>query len=148
MKIILTENIKGLGQTGEVKEVRNGYARNFLMPKKLALLATAENLKKTDELKKRQILAVQQEVEKMKEVAAKLKDYKLIIETKADEKGNLYAAITAKKISESLRERGIEGANADYIEIIFNQIKKVGVHQALFKCYDIEADFEIEVIKI
>jgi len=82
----------------------------------------------------------------MNEVAGKLKDFRLIIEAKGDEKGNLYAAITSKKIGESLRERGIE-ANSDYIEIIFNQIKKTGVHQALFKYYDIEAKFEVEVVR-
>ena len=145
MKIILTENIRGLGQIGETREVRPGYARNFLVPRKLAILATAENLKRTEELKKEKTLTIQQEIEKMKQVAEKLKDYRLIVETKADEKGNLYAAITPKKISEKLNEQGIR-AKADYIEIIFNQIKKVGLHQALFKYYDVEAEFEIEVV--
>ncbi|MEK7536953.1 MAG: 50S ribosomal protein L9 [Patescibacteria group bacterium] len=147
MKIILTENIKGLGQIGETLEVKHGYARNFLVPKKLAILATAENLKKIDELKKLKNLEVQREIEKMKEVTGKLKDFRLLIETRADEKGNLYAAVTSKKIGESLRERGIE-INPDYIEITFNQIKKAGVHQALFKYYDIETKFEVEVIGI
>ena len=146
MKIILTENIKGLGQIGETKEVSNGYARNFLVPKKLAILATAENLKEIDELKKKKALTIQEELQKMKEVADRLKDYRLIIETKADEKGNLYAAIMPKKIGEALRERGIE-VNPDYLEI-FNIIKKVGVHQALFKYYDIEAKFEVETVRV
>lgn len=146
MKVILTENIKGLGQIGETLEVKNGYARNFLMPRRLAILATAENLKQIGELKKQKTLAVQQEIEKMKEVAGKLKDYRLIIETETGEKGNLYAAITSKKIGESLRKRGID-INSDYIET-FNQIKKAGVHQALFKYYDIEMNFEVEVVRI
>jgi len=145
MKIILTENVRGLGQIGETKEVSNGYARNFLVPRKLAILATAENLKKIDELKKKKTLAVQEELQKMKEVADKLNDYKLIIETKTDEKGNLYAAIMPKKIGEVLKERGIE-VNSDYLEI-FNIIKKVGVHQALFKYYDVEAKFEVEIVR-
>ncbi|MEK7659153.1 MAG: 50S ribosomal protein L9 [Patescibacteria group bacterium] len=147
MKIILTENIKGLGQIGETLEVKNGYARNFLVPRQMAKLATVENLKQIEELKKRKNLEIQEEIIKTKKVAEKLKNYKLIIETKADEKGNLYAAITSKKIGESLKKRGIE-VNPDYIEIIFNQIKKTGVHQALFKYYDIEAEFEIEIIGI
>ena len=147
MKIILTENIKGLGQIGETLEVKNGYARNFLVPRQMAKLATVENLKQIEELKKRKTLEIQAEIIKTKKVAEKLKNYKLIIETKADEKGNLYAAITSKKIGESLKKRGIE-VNPDYIEIIFNQIKKTGVHQALFKYYDIEAEFEIEIIGI
>ena len=88
MKIILTENIRGLGQIGETREVRPGYARNFLVPRKLAILATAENLKRTEELKKEKTLTIQQEIEKMKQVAEKLKDYRLIVEQKDDEKGN------------------------------------------------------------
>ena len=147
MKIILIENIKDLGQIGETLEVKNGYARNFLVPRCLAVLATAENLKQMEELKKRKNLEIQEEIIKIKEIAEKLKDYKLIVEAKTDEKGNLYAAITSKKIGESLRERGIE-VNPDYIEITFNQIKKTGIHQALFKYYDIEAEFEVEIIGI
>ena len=147
MKIILTENIKELGQIGETSEVKNGYARNFLVPRGLAILATAENLKRVGELKKKKDLTIKEELEKMNEVAEKLKDYKLIIETKADEKGNLYAAVMSKKIGESLRKRGIE-VNPDHIEIISNPIKKTGAHQALFKYYDIEAKFEVEVIGI
>lgn len=146
MKVILTENIKGLGQIGDALEVKHGYARNFLIPKKLAILATVENLKQVGELKKQKTLTIQQEIEKMKEVAEKLKDRRLIIETNTDEKGNLYAAITPKKIGESLEKRGIE-INSDYIEI-FSQIKKVGIHQALFKYYDVETRFEVEVVKI
>jgi large subunit ribosomal protein L9 len=145
MRVILIENIKGLGQIGETREVSSGYARNFLMPKKLVILATAENLKQINELKKNKVLSLQEELQKMKEIAEKLKDYKLIIEAKADEKGNLYAAITSKKLAEALKERGIQ-VNPDYIETVSGQIKKVGVHQALFKYYDTESNFEIEVV--
>ncbi len=147
MKVILTENIRELGQIGDTLEVKHGYARNFLVPRGLAILATAENLKRVDELKKKKVLAVQQELEKMKKVADKLKGYKLIIEAKADEKGHLYAGISHKKIGEVLRERGIE-ANSDFIEISGNNIKQTGVHPVLFKYYDAEANFEVEIIKL
>lgn len=145
MKIILAENIKGLGQIGEVKEVSNGYAKNFLVPRKLAILATAENLKKAGELKKQKALVVQQEIEKMKEVVEKLKDYRLIIETRTDEKGNLYASVTPKKISEELKKRGIE-VDSDFILIPGQQIKNTAVFPVLFKFYDVEMPFEVEVI--
>lgn len=146
MKIILTENIKGLGQIGETKEVKNGYARNFLMPRKLAVLATVESLKQIDELKKLKNLTVQREIEKMKEVAGKIKDSKLVIETKADEKGHLYAALNPKKIGEAIREQGVE-INSDYI-LVNEPIKKLGIHEVLFKYYDTEAKFEVEVVSI
>lgn len=144
MKIILTENIKGLGQIGETREVKNGYARNFLVPRKLAVLATAENLKRVGELKEKKALAVKEEIEKMKQVADRLKEFKLIIETAGDDKGNLYASVSSKKLSDALRKKGIE-VYPDYI-LISEPIKKLGIHSALFKYYDVEAKFEVEVV--
>lgn len=146
MKIILTENIKGLGQIGETREVKNGYARNFLVPRNLAILATAENLNKVEELKKKKGIQVKQEIEKMKQVAEKLKEFRLVIETKADEKEHLYASVNPQKLSEALRERGIE-VYPEYI-LVSEPIKKLGVHSALFKYYDVEAKFEVEVVEI
>lgn len=145
MKIILTENIKGLGRIGEVKEVKSGYAVNFLVPRNMAILATSENLKKVESLKKAREERVIAELEKMKEVAGKLKNIRITVEAKADEKGHLYAAVTSEKISEALKnERGIE-ANPDFI-LIPGQIKNLGVSQVLFKFYDVEMPFEIEVV--
>ena len=144
MKVILIENIKGLGQIGETLEVKNGYARNFLVPRRLAILATVENLKKIGELKEKKTLAIKEEIEKMKQVADKFKELKLILEMPGDEKGNLYAAVNPKKLSEALKEKGIE-TDSDYI-LINEPIKKVGIHSALFKYYDVEAKFEVEVV--
>lgn len=144
MKIILTENIKGLGQIGETAEVKRGYARNFLVPRRLAVPATAVNLKKVGELKEKKALEVKKELEKTKEIADRLKDSKFIIETRTDEKGNLYAAIDSLRIKEALKEKGIE-VGPDYI-LLNEPIKKAGVHPVLFKYYDIEAPFEIEVL--
>lgn len=147
MKIILTENVKGLGQIGEVKEVASGYALNFLVPRRLAILATAENLKKTESLKKEREKKVMEEIERMKQVSEKLKNLRLIMETKTDEKGHLYVGINSKKIGEALKERGIE-VDSDYILVTGDQIKKTGAFPVLFKFYDIEVPFQIEVIKI
>ncbi len=142
MKVILTENIKGLGQIGEAREVKNGYARNFLMPRKLAVLATDENLKKIDELKKGKALAFEQEIEKAKGVAGRLAGLRLLVETAGDEKGNLYAAVNSKKLCDALKEKGVE-TEPEYI--LSEPIKKSGIHGVLFKYYDIEAPFEVEV---
>lgn len=143
MKIILTENVRGLGQIGETKEVKNGYARNFLVPRRLAVLATAENLKQIDELKKKRTLAFEQEIEKMKEVAGRLNGFHLILEAAGDEKGNLYAAVNSQKLCEALKEKGFE-AKPEYI-LVSEPIKKSGIHGILFKYYDVEAPFEVEV---
>ena len=144
MKIILTENIKGLGQIGEIREVKNGYARNFLVPKKLVVLATAENLKRIDELKEKRTLALEGELKRMKEVGGRLAGFRLLVESAGDEKGNLYAAVNSKKLSSHLKEKGIE-VKPEFI-LTNEPIKKTGLHPVLFKYYDIEAPFEVEVV--
>ena len=144
MKVILTENVKGLGQIGETKEVKNGYALNFLVPRRLAILATAENLKKTESLKQEREKRVIEEIERMKQVSDKMKGLRLVIETKADEKEHLYVGINSRKIAEVLKERGI-AVEPDFI-LTNEPIKKLGVHGALFKYFDIEVPFEIEIV--
>ena len=144
MKIILTENVNGLGQIGEVKEVKNGYAVNFLVPRRLAILATAENLKKAESLKQERERRVMEEIEKMKHVSEKIKDLRLVMETKADEKGHLYIGINPKKVAEVLKERGI-AVEPEFI-LINEPIKKIGVHGALFKYFDVEVPFKVEVV--
>lgn len=144
MKIILTENVRDLGQIGDTLEVKHGYARNFLIPKNMAVLATAENLKQVDELKKKKVLAFQEEFEKMRGAAERLKNRKMIIEAKADEKGNLFAGINSKNIADSLKKQGIE-VEPDFV-LISEPIKKLGVYAVLFKYYDVESTFEVEVV--
>jgi len=144
MKIILTENIKGLGQIGEMKEVKNGYALNFLVPRRLAILATAENLKKTESLKQEREKRVMEEIERMKQISDKMKGLRLVIETKADEKEHLYVGINSRKIAEVLKERGI-AVEPDFI-LTNEPIKKLGVHSALFKYFDVEVPFEVEIV--
>lgn len=146
MRVILTENVKGLGQIGEVKEVKNGHALNFLVPKRLAILATAENLKRTEELKKEREKRVMDEIEKIKQVSERLKDLHLVLETRTDEKGHLYAGINSKKICEALKERGIE-VSSDFLLVSGDQIKNTGVFSVLFKFYDIEVPFQVEVVQ-
>lgn len=144
MRIILTENVKGLGQVGEIKEVKNGYAVNFLVPRRLAILATAENIKKAENLRQEREKRVMEEIERMRQVSEKLKDLRLVMETKADEKGHLYVGINPKKVAEALKERGI-AVEAELV-LVNEPIKKLGVHGALFKYFDIEVPFEVEVV--
>lgn len=152
VRIILTENVKGLGQMGDVKQVKNGYGRNFLLPNSKAILATEENLKKLDELKKKREEAAEQELEQMKRAAEKLKDLKIQIRAKADEKGHLYASVNPENIAVALKEQGIE-IDANYIEIPHDveqpgKTKKLGEHQVLFKYNDkIKTEFTVEVVK-
>ena len=105
MKVILTQDVKSQGKKGQLVDVSDGYARNFLLPKKLAVIATAENLntmKQQEKARKAQEAAEKAEAEA---TAKKLKDMTVKIATKAGEGGRLFGAVTAKEISEALAEQ-------------------------------------------
>ena len=103
MKVILLDNIKGVGKKDEVINASDGYARNFLFPKKLAVEATKGNL---DKLKAKQDSnQYKKDVDKAKaeEIAKKLNEITLVIKVKAGENGKIFGGVTAKEISENLK---------------------------------------------
>ena len=105
MKVILTQDVKSQGKKGQLVEVSDGYARNFLLPKKLAVIATAENLntmKLQEKARKAQEAAEKAEAEA---TAKKLKDLTVKIAAKAGEGGRLFGAVTAKEVSEALAQQ-------------------------------------------
>ena len=111
MKVIFLQDVKGQGKKGEVKEVSEGYVRNFLLPKGLAKLASDGNLK-TLEL---QSASEQKRKEKEKEdaqaLAASLEAMTIVVKTKAGEGGRLFGAITSKQIAEALETKAIKLIN-------------------------------------
>ena len=104
MKVILQQDVKGQGKKGQLVNVSDGYARNFLLPKKLAVIATAENVNtmKQQEARKAQEAAEKAEAEALSE---KLKGLTVKVAAKAGEGGRLFGAVTAKEISECLAEQ-------------------------------------------
>ena len=105
MKVILQQDVKGQGKKGQLIEASDGYARNFLLPKKLAVEATAENVNKMkmqDKARKAQEAAEKAEAEA---VAARLKDITVKILAKAGNGGRLFGAVTSKEISDALSEQ-------------------------------------------
>ena len=103
MKVILQQDVKGQGKKGQLVNVSDGYARNFLLPKKLAVAATAENLntmKQQEKARKAQEAAEKAEAEALSE---KLKGLTVKVAAKAGEGGRLFGAVTAKEISEQLK---------------------------------------------
>ncbi len=109
MKVILLQNIKGLGQIGDTKNVSDGYARNFLLPRKMIKLATEESLKEVESLKKK--LASMQEIEKKdaQEAVEKLKDVVIELSKKATKTGKLFAGIKGEDLVKAVKKTsGIE----------------------------------------
>ena len=109
MKVILTKDVKGLGYIGEMKEVSDGYARNFLLAKGLAKEATAQNINIAKQQQKANENRKLLERLSAEEAAKKLKGLKVVVKEKCGENGRLFGSVTSKEISEAiLIQHGIE----------------------------------------
>lgn len=106
MKVIFLKDVKGQGKKGQVKDVSEGYARNFLIPRGLATAANEGNLKQLDQLKQAESRRKEQEREDAEQLAQKLKDVILGFKVKAGEGGRLFGSITSKQIGEELEKKG------------------------------------------
>ena len=135
MKVILLDNIKGVGKKDEVINASDGYARNFLFPKKLAVEANAENKSK---LKNKQASVQHKkdvEKDKAEEIAKKLKDITLTIKVKAGENGRIFGGVTSKEISENLKQQ--YKIEIDKKKIVLNEaIKNLGVFNVSIKLFE------------
>lgn len=135
MKVILLDNIKGVGKKDEIINANDGYARNFLFPKKLAVEANAENLGK---LKNKQDSFQHKrnvEKEKAEEIANKLKDITLTIKVKAGDNGRIFGGVTSKEISENLKQQ--YKIDVDKKKIVLNEtIKNLGTVNVPIKLFE------------
>ena len=103
MKVILLDNIKGVGKKDEIINASDGYARNYLFPKKLAVEANNENLAKLKSKQNAVEYKKGQDKEEAMKIASKLKDITLTIKVKAGDNGKIFGGVTAKEISENLK---------------------------------------------
>ncbi len=127
MKVIFLQNIKGVAQIGNIKNVSDGYARNFLIPKNLAKPATAEAEKQAEILKKKGESDNLTSKESVVELAKTLEGLVLEITEDANEEGHLYGSVNAKKIAEELAKNKIK-IKEDLINLL-EPIKMVGEHE-------------------
>jgi len=127
MKVILKENIKGVGNKYEVKDVADGYANNFLIPRKLAEYATPEAARKAEILKST-TLAEKQIRERLTEKQIEmLKGVKIILKKKGNDKGHLFEKIHPAEISQSLKEQAKIEIDPEFLTIE-KPIKEIGEH--------------------
>ena len=109
MKVIFNQDVKGQAKKGELKEVSDGYARNYLFPRNLAQAATADNLNKYKLQEKAKAAQIAKEKAQAEEYAKKLEGVQVIIKAKSGGKGKLFGAVTSQEISDALKEQcGIE----------------------------------------
>ena len=147
MKVIYLQDVKGSGKKGEIKNVADGYARNLLFPKGLAVEATPENLNK---LKGQQDSAqhkIDMDIKAAKEAAAKLKDKKVIIKAKAGSNDRLFGSVTSGNVADALNEQ--LGVSIDKKKITLStDIKNFGSYTASVKLYNgISETIDVEVVE-
>ena len=105
MKVIFTQDVKGKGKKGEVKDVPVGYANNFLFKKNLAVEANSGNLKQLQQQNKRAEQERQKEIDDAKELKARLKDIEVEVSAKTGEGGKLFGSISTKQIAQALKDQ-------------------------------------------
>lgn len=146
MRIVLTEDIDKLGRRGEVVKVADGYARNFLLPKGKALLATDGNLKTIERQKRRYQVRVAKEKEEMEALARRIGGVSCTLVRKVGEHDVLYGSVTAADIAEYL---GREGIVVDKRRIqIGEPIKSLGIYSVPIKLHpEVRAEVKVWVVK-
>lgn len=146
MKVILLDNIKGVGKKDEIINASDGYARNYLLPKKLAVEANAENMSKLNNKKEAANYKKDQEKQNAEELAKKLKGIMLKIKVKAGENGKIFGGVTSKEISENLKSQYNFVVDKKKIELK-DTIKNLGSFNVSIKLFEgITADLRVEVI--
>lgn len=146
MQIILLEKIANLGNLGEVVRVRDGYARNYLIPQKFARRATASALKEFEE---RRAEIEKHQAEKLavwQAVGAKLSGYELTISQKAGVDGRLFGSVTTMDIAAALASAGFEGIHKGQVRMPDGAIKAVGEFPLQIALHaDVTADITVKV---
>jgi len=129
MEVILIQDVDNLGAANELVKVRNGYARNYLIPKKFAVEANPSNMKQLEERKKQSNKKEEQMLAAVNEVIAKLKDGALKIGAKTGTSGKIFGSVTSLQLSRAIREQ--KGYNIDRKKIqITDEVKELGTYKA------------------
>ncbi|WP_124728571.1 50S ribosomal protein L9 [Staphylospora marina] len=147
MKVILLADVKGTGKKGEVKEVSEGYARNFLIPRKLAIPATDGNLNALKDRKQREERKKEEELKKAKELGEKLNQLTVRLTTRAGEGGRVFGSITSKQISQALKQQ--HNLDVDKKKIQLGEpIRSLGVTKVPVKLHpEVTATLSVHVVE-
>ena len=140
MKVILIKDVQDLGGIGDIKEITDGYARNFLIPGGYVKVATKNAIKQAEELKVKKEKQAKENLEKAEGAAGKLEGVSVTIKSKTDESGKLYAAVKPEEISKALEDKGFKiGKNKI---VIGEPIKEIGDYEAVV---NLEHGLEVKI---
>jgi len=147
MKILLTQEVRSLGSPGDVVDVADGYARNFLIPRGLAQRATKGALKQVDTIRRTREVKEVRDREKAEELAASLGKLQIRVKAKAGDGGRLFGQVTPSAVAEAITKAG--GPKIDKRRLHMDgPIKSLGVHKASLRLHpEVEAELNVEVQK-
>ncbi len=146
MKIILKEDVENLGQPGDVVEVKDGYARNFLIPRQFALRATPSNLKVYEQEKQRIEVERDKGKREAEALAERLKEVSLTATVAVGEEDRVFGSVTTQNIGELLTAKGFD---IDRRKILLDEpLKALGVYEIGIKLHsEVEAQIKVWVVK-
>ena len=146
MKVILKEDVQNLGQQGDVVEVKSGYARNYLMPQKLAILFTKQQKKSIDEAHRAEERKLEREKDQLESVLKQVEDLSLSLKMQSEEDSKLFGSVTKLDIVKLLEENGIT-IDKKYVDLS-SPIKTLGEHKVnIVFTKEMSASFTLTVEK-
>ena len=145
MKLILTQEVTGLGSAGDVVEVKDGYGRNYLIPRGFGIRWTRGGEKTIESIKKARDARSVRDSDHAAEVKARLEDATFSVKVRAGEGGRLFGAVTAAEIANAINEAGAEVDKRTIV--VTNPIKSLGAHTVTVRVHDdVEAQVNLNVV--
>lgn len=146
MKVILTKPVESLGEKGDVVDVADGYARNYLVPRKFAVRASAGSLKQAESMRVARIESARKSLEDAQALADSLAGTRVVVAARAGDAGNLFGSIGASDIAEAIVK--FTGIDIDRKIIKIDEpIKEIGLHEIVIQPHsDIEVSITLDVI--
>ena len=145
MKVILLQDVKALGKKGEVVDVNDGYARNFILPKKLGVEANGKNLNDLKLQKNNEAKVAQEHLDAAKKLAEELKAGKVVLTMKVGEGGRTFGSVSSKEIAEAVKEQMHLDIDKKKIQLK-EQIKTLGTHIVSVKLHpEVTAELNVSV---
>ena len=145
MKVLLCQDVEKLGFFGDVLDVSTGYARNYLLPQKLAVIPSEANLKALSKEKAKRAEERMRQRNRLEETTAKVQGAEVVIASKSNEQGHLFGSVTEHEIAVNLREQGFEVA--DEIVQMHEHIKEVGTYNVILRfASDLTAAVNVVVV--
>jgi large subunit ribosomal protein L9 len=145
MKLVLIEEVENLGSAGEVVTVKDGYGRNFLIPKGKAVVATKGAIKSVEENNKQAFKKREASLSAAKSVAEKLSATSVTISVNAGDEGKLYGTVTNVQVADALNEKGFD---IDRRKVTIDDVKHLGEYTAMVQIQgDIKAEVKVWVVK-